>query len=1092
MKLIIVFVFQALVLIVAALKSNETGQQLEPKGKNMPAIMRPKNVPKEKNTKNEPKHLGPKEKSTKKEPKHLGPKEKNTKNEPKHLGPKDKNTKNEPKHLGPKVKNSKNEPKHLGPKKKNTKKESKHLGPKEKNSKSEPKHLGPKEKNTKNEPKHLGLKEKNTKNGPKHLGPKKKNFKNESKQGMKVKTPKNEPKQLGLKGENLKNEHKLLGPIGKTPKNESKQLGLKGKNPKNELKQLGPKGKTLKNEPKHGLKVKTPNNDPKQLGPKEKNSKNEHKQLGSKGKTPKNESDQLGPKGKKITAIMSPKNEPKLLAIGAKKKKNNFFRSKSAVSLTPEEKIVQSFWKTIEKLPCKEGCGTFHEDYKDSFDQVVKLFASLENSTKVENDLDTFISIFQELLTKILENEKLKVNERLVKAAFLNAMYMRPDSEHVDMAEIFPALKTVNIKKGTGFRAYQHGETPWEKLPKTPSRVKDPESKMDYFREDESLHTFHDTFHRQNFGPSWAPRPRQNEHFFYMHRLFIYRYFTERDTEGLPPITPLNLENRQQEFETFYSITKETDPTDQLHKFSSNKPTCTLSQDTRDRIEEYEQSCDSKLVEAGDSCEKYGDYCMDHHNYGHDLMSYDCKGGDRAGLLLDSAVSARDPIFYRWHYTVDDKYENFLRAQPPYKKSEIVPPEGITLLNVELQSRCKNPNQVETYWEMKDTKYQLNHMPFQFNIRLQNSKNLVKKVMFRVYLVKEKFISDNKYYFELDRFVHSLTGNQEENIVRFDNQSSLIWRNRDECGWPDSLVLPKGPPNRLPEDYRVVVFVSEVTNDAVDEGSTNEPVMLCGPKQGTMDERPNGWPLQRNWEGVSMLDVILNKDGSFGKISTIVQILNRGLNPTICEDASFKSPVVTQTTTVTPVLSYISEPSVTQTTTVAPVLSYIPEPATSTVPTLPETVTLSPIGPSTSELTSVPGGLKFCKDTFCFLLSASPIDTYQGAIEFCKQHNMYVISHWNFYSINFLLPEITKARELMNLNELIMWEHTEMWEDNNIDFRLWCPEIIIAQRGGEIRGDNANCKQSVHHGIYALCDSRHSSDFKQFGRLEKLLMDKMQ
>ena len=23
---------------------------------------------------------------------------------------------------------------------------------------------------------------------------------------------------------------------------------------------------------------------------------------------------------------------------------------------------------------------------------------------------------------------------------------------------------------------------------------------------------------------------------------------------------------------------------------------------------------------------------------------------------------------------------------------------------------------------------------------------------------------------------------------------------------------------------------------------------------------------------------------------------------------------------------------------------------------------------------------------------------------------MYVISHWNFYSINFLLPEITKAR----------------------------------------------------------------------------------
>ena len=35
---------------------------------------------------------------------------------------------------------------------------------------------------------------------------------------------------------------------------------------------------------------------------------------------------------------------------------------------------------------------------------------------------------------------------------------------------------------------------------------------------------------------------------------------------------------------------------------------------------------------------------------------------------------------------------------------------------------------------------------------------------------------------------------------------------------------------------------------------------LCGPKQGTMDGRPNGFPLQRNWEGLNMLDVILNKD----------------------------------------------------------------------------------------------------------------------------------------------------------------------------------------------------------------------------------------
>ena len=39
-------------------------------------------------------------------------------------------------------------------------------------------------------------------------------------------------------------------------------------------------------------------------------------------------------------------------------------------------------------------------------------------------------------------------------------------------------------------------------------------------------------------------------------------------------------------------------------------------------------------------------------------------------------------------------------------------------------------------------------------------------------------------------------------------------------------------------------------------------VSACGPKTGTMDERPNGFPIQRGWEGVNMLDVIKNKDRS--------------------------------------------------------------------------------------------------------------------------------------------------------------------------------------------------------------------------------------
>ena len=44
------------------------------------------------------------------------------------------------------------------------------------------------------------------------------------------------------------------------------------------------------------------------------------------------------------------------------------------------------------------------------------------------------------------------------------------------------------------------------------------------FREDDSLHVFHYTFHAMNFGKAdRGPRPRENEHFFYLHRLFLYR-----------------------------------------------------------------------------------------------------------------------------------------------------------------------------------------------------------------------------------------------------------------------------------------------------------------------------------------------------------------------------------------------------------------------------------------------------------------------------------------------------------------------------------------------------------------------------------------
>ena len=35
---------------------------------------------------------------------------------------------------------------------------------------------------------------------------------------------------------------------------------------------------------------------------------------------------------------------------------------------------------------------------------------------------------------------------------------------------------------------------------------------------------------------------------------------------------------------------------------------------------------------------------------------------------------------------------------------------------------------------------------------------------------------------------------------------------------------------------------------------------MCGPKSGAMDPRPNGFPIERGWQGINKLDVLDNKD----------------------------------------------------------------------------------------------------------------------------------------------------------------------------------------------------------------------------------------
>ncbi|XP_023320583.1 hemocyanin AA6 chain isoform X2 [Eurytemora carolleeae] len=579
----------------------------------------------------------------------------------------------------------------------------------------------------------------------------------------------------------------------------------------------------------------------------------------------------------RITKMLSPRNKA-LLKRG--------FRSDTIMN--KEEKIAESMWNIIKELPCKQGYSDFGKIYKESFDVVVALFTGLETSKEISNSLETFSNIFQYLLSFIEKNEQEKVNESLVVSAVLRVISERNDTRnvHIDPSKIFPQLNTYNALNSPVFRQASTENVPWEALPTTPSRVQEPESRLDYFREDESLHMFHRNWHSINFASFSSPRRRPFEHFYYLHRLFVYRYITERDTVGIPEITPLDANARRGSFSTFYSITPINDPQRVLsNRYSSNVDFCRLPPQVYSRIDSAESEC-FRSLNRGDGLEAYGSNCDFYHNVGHNSIGDQCKSGNQLGLMGFSDVSARDPIFYRWHTEIDIKYDLYLRRQRGYTSRELFPPRGIYVIDVYLRSRCRDVNKVETFWELTDSQYRLNHMDFRFEIRFWNALRLRNKVILRIFLVKEKFVNIHRHYFELDRFTYRLTGNRLESLTRFSNQSSIIWRNNAQCGWPPNLLLPKGG-QFTPESYRIIVFINDVSNQAVNEGESDEPTIPCGSPNVFMDSRPFGWPVDKDWIGLNKMNVINNRYRVFGRISQRIEIMNRGFNPSICDDARF-------------------------------------------------------------------------------------------------------------------------------------------------------------------------------------------------------------
>ena len=114
-------------------------------------------------------------------------------------------------------------------------------------------------------------------------------------------------------------------------------------------------------------------------------------------------------------------------------------------------------------------------------------------------------------------------------------------------------------------------------------------------------------------------------------------------------------------------------------------------------------------------------------------------------------VSAREPIFYRWHGHLEDLMQEYRDTKlPKYPKHEFNLQDDVKVVGIKtvmdktiLHTNENLENVLITYTEKKELKHsasstisynRINHKPFQYRITLSNPKKSLRKVIVRIWL----------------------------------------------------------------------------------------------------------------------------------------------------------------------------------------------------------------------------------------------------------------------------------------------------------------------------------------------------------------------
>uniref|UniRef100_A0A1Y9HAL1 Tyrosinase copper-binding domain-containing protein n=1 Tax=Anopheles farauti TaxID=69004 RepID=A0A1Y9HAL1_9DIPT len=530
-----------------------------------------------------------------------------------------------------------------------------------------------------------------------------------------------------------------------------------------------------------------------------------------------------------------------------------------------------------------------------------------------------------------------RLNGQLFQYALSVALLHRPDTKNVPVPTMLHLFPDQFIDPATRPKLREEGSIVLDEnrmaieMPQNFTATDDePEQRMAFFREDigVNLHHWHWHLTYPGSGPlNVVQKDRRGELFYYMHQQLLARYQVDRYAHGLGQLEPLvNLRGPIREPYYPKLLRSANNRT-----FCARYPNMTLSDVSRsaDRLDvsitgtEMALARVKEAIDAGFAVNGNGErvplddargidflgnlversalsinrgYYGDVHNQGHVLIAYlhDPRGTylESFGVMGATATAMRDPIFYRWHKTIDNLFLSHKSRLPPYTATELSN-GNVTLeaFDTQLNSSGGAVNSFVTFLERSQVDLgagldyaptgsafvsftHLQHAPFVYRLRINSSARTNRQDTVRIFLLPRQneqgrvltFNERRTLAIELDSFRVNLRRGTN-NIVRQSSSSSVtipfertfgnvVQANAANvqsrfcgCGWPAHMLLPKG--NARGVVYDLFAMVSRFEDDnatSYDEtAGCDDSYSFCGLRDRVYpSRRPMGFPFDRS------------------------------------------------------------------------------------------------------------------------------------------------------------------------------------------------------------------------------------------------------